>query len=410
MTQVVGPREGRVFHNRLTHTIRVAQVARRLAERLIEDAKTAGLPPPPIDPEVVECAALAHDLGHPPFGHVAEERLCELAEEHGDDNGFEGNAQSFRIVTRLAPHTNEAPGLNLTRASLNAILKYPHRRARKSESLKDPKIKFRRKKFGYYDSDEDAFRFARGGEAGDDKSLEASIMDLADGITYSVHDLEDFHRAGLIPVERLRRNELAREAFITEWSNDPNKPFKEAVDYSSRYENLLDTLGTPDGERLVWTDYVKMQRSTSVLVGNLISAPTIKMTNGRWTLDVAPETDADLRFLQRLTWVYVIQNPSLALQQEGQRQIIERLFKFYLAAVLERRHHLLPGIFGGEYAAVCKGLGSTKRAIPIDKADPAETRLAVDIVASMTDTQAQAIHARISGHSSGLLSESVNNL
>jgi len=122
VTQVVSPGSGYVFHNRLTHTLQVAQVGRRLAERLLklhpkEVAASEG-----VDPDVVEAACLAHDLGHPPFGHIAEEVLNEVAEKAG---GFEGNAQSFRIVTKLAFRSPKYVGLDLSRATLSAILKYP---------------------------------------------------------------------------------------------------------------------------------------------------------------------------------------------------------------------------------------------------------------------------------------------
>lgn len=104
VTQVVGPLEGHVFHNRLTHTLEVAQIARRLAEKLAKENRALAEELGGLDPDVVEAAALAHDLGHPPFGHVAEKELDALARSHGAAEGFEGNAQSFRIVTRLAAH------------------------------------------------------------------------------------------------------------------------------------------------------------------------------------------------------------------------------------------------------------------------------------------------------------------
>lgn len=101
VTQVIAPGEGHVFHNRLTHSLKVAQIARRLAERILSKqsslAEQLG-----VDPDVCEAAALAHDLGHPPFGHVAEKELDRLVVEHGLMDGFEGNAQSFRIVNSLS--------------------------------------------------------------------------------------------------------------------------------------------------------------------------------------------------------------------------------------------------------------------------------------------------------------------
>ncbi|HUG15346.1 MAG TPA: dNTP triphosphohydrolase, partial [Thermomicrobiales bacterium] len=127
ITQVVSPSERVLVHNRLTHTLEVAQVARRLAEKLSADTALADLIEfvGGINPDVAEAAALAHDLGHPPFGHIAEEVLNNLALSSNLTDGFNGNAQSFRIVTRLAMRHLSFTGLNLTRATVNAILKYP---------------------------------------------------------------------------------------------------------------------------------------------------------------------------------------------------------------------------------------------------------------------------------------------
>jgi dGTPase len=139
VTQVVSPGEGEIFHNRLTHSLKVAQIARRFAESFLQRQLDVVATWGGLEPEVAEAAALAHDLGHPPFGHVAEEELDHLvaAEIHGGPNkipndgrseGYEGNAQSFRIVTELTGRRLESShALDLTRATLNAMLKYPWR-------------------------------------------------------------------------------------------------------------------------------------------------------------------------------------------------------------------------------------------------------------------------------------------
>jgi dGTPase len=124
VTQVVAANSGYVFHNRLTHSLQVAQVGRRIAENLNKrQPETRDY----IDPDVVEAACLAHDLGHPPFGHIAEQILNQRTKKFG---GFEGNAQSFRIVTKLASRSPDYGGLDLTAATLAAILKYPWLRGR----------------------------------------------------------------------------------------------------------------------------------------------------------------------------------------------------------------------------------------------------------------------------------------
>lgn len=204
VTQVVAAEEGHVFHNRLTHTLEVAQVARRLAERLLDEqsalAEVLGL-----DAEVAEAAALAHDLGHPPFGHVAEEELDRLVKSAGLMDGFEGNPQSFRVVTKLAKRHEDFDGLNLSRASLNAILKYPWFRQTDGS--------WQERKWGAFHVDGEDFTFAREGFADTYKSAEAEIMDWADDIAYAVHDVEDFYRAGLVPLEQLLSSPEVAEAY-----------------------------------------------------------------------------------------------------------------------------------------------------------------------------------------------------
>lgn len=211
VSQVVAAGEGEVFHNRLTHSIKVGQVARRLAERLRTEAPTdlEGRP----DAEVAEAAALAHDTGHPPFGHVAEAELHRLATADGAD-GFEGNAQSFRILVRLAVREEEPRGLNLTRGVLDACLKYPW--------FRDDEHPKARRKWGAYRSEERDFRFARGLSETDHipaadaaaPRLEAQIMDLADDITYAVHDIET--SCGLASFRCIVREPRAGEPGATE--------------------------------------------------------------------------------------------------------------------------------------------------------------------------------------------------
>lgn len=142
VTQVVSADQGYVFHNRLTHSLKVAQIARRLAEKLLHEQSTLAERLGGLCPDAAEAAALAHDLGHPPFGHLAEEALNDLCKEYNLADGYEGNAQSFRIVTTLAVgdgiDKNAAfiPGLNLTRATLNGLLKYPWMHGNNSKKLK----------------------------------------------------------------------------------------------------------------------------------------------------------------------------------------------------------------------------------------------------------------------------------
>ena len=340
VTQVVSSQEGltHVFHTRLTHTLKVAQIARRLAERLkeMENGKIE------IDPDAAEAAALAHDLGHPPFGHTAEEKLNELVqnvkkEASGQDQeGFEGNAQSFRIVTRLAVRMNNGdnekwtwdknqPGLDLTRATLNAILKYPWMWENNGK---------KNKKFGAYAEDEDAFEFARAGCRDDFRSVEADIMDLADDITYAIHDVEDFYKAGLIPLELFARDEQGKEIddFLEytyeEWKG---KDLLEELDFSHnkkvevkkavrvRINSLTKSLPMNRFKGLPEQIAIFSGNFTNRLLNNWFSKikllddskPKSSKVTFKW-LEVPLEVRMEIEVLKSLTWYYVIEGRSLA--------------------------------------------------------------------------------------------------
>lgn len=161
---------------RLTHTLEVAQIGRHIGMLL------------GCDPDVVDCACLAHDLGHPPFGHNGERALARIAANIG---GFEGNAQTLRILTRLEPKVfhedGRSAGVNLTRASLDAAVKYPWTKD-EAPTRGNGIIST---KFCVYPDDEPVFRWLKRRSPARIKPMECQVMDLADDIAYSVHDVED---------------------------------------------------------------------------------------------------------------------------------------------------------------------------------------------------------------------------
>ena len=199
-TQVVAVGSGDFPRTRLTHSLECAQIGREMGA-------TIGC-----DPDLVDAACLAHDLGHPPFGHNGESALAELAAGCG---GFEGNAQSLRLITRLEAKVPGA-GLNLTRATLDATLKYPwvgppvassaaaSSSSSSAEALDDAAVGRPPGKYGAYADDASIFSWIRADAPPGRPSLEAQVMDWADDVAYSVHDLEDGLHAGLVTLDQLR--------------------------------------------------------------------------------------------------------------------------------------------------------------------------------------------------------------
>jgi dGTPase len=392
VTQVVSPGEGEVFHNRLTHTLKVAQVARRLAEMFLRDRKGQNLAKEwgGIDPDVVEGAALAHDLGHPPFGHIGEDQLNHLARPIVGADGYEGNAQSFRIVTRLAVRRAESRhGLDLTRATLDATLKYPRLGA---EGVS---------KYGAYKDDQDALLFARGLHKENDAhpSIEAQIMDWADDIAYSIHDTEDFYRAGRIPLHLLRASETERERFLEraiKRRTDIGKPFPEShQDLKELFESFCDWLPT----REPYTGTRSQRGRLAAFAGENVSfyVQSTKLLpppgrNGKG-LESPPEHLIQVALLKELTWCYVIDNPALAGHQYGQRKVIRTLFEVFLDAAEDRNWVLFPPQFREEAEDLLQAEGD----IP-----PARcARLVADTIASLTDGQALRLYQRLAGFSQG---------
>jgi dGTPase len=190
-TQVVRAGSGDFPRTRLTHSLECAQIGRELGAAL------------GCDPDLVDAACLAHDLGHPPFGHNGESALAALADPGGmlACGGFEGNAQSLRLLTRLEPKIPGA-GLNLTRATLDAALKYPWFPEEAPAAPGNPTVHLPAK-YGAYHCDISAFEWIRAGAPGRRRCLEAQVMDWADDVAYSVHDVEDGLQAGLISLKNL---------------------------------------------------------------------------------------------------------------------------------------------------------------------------------------------------------------
>lgn len=311
----------------MTHSLQVAQVGRRIAEKLQRDCqKSYGSSTLEIDPDVVEAACLAHDIGHPPFGHIAERELDSIARSKGLKDGFEGNAQSFRIVTRLAMGSTDN-GLNLTRATLNAILKYPWRYGQNSA---------KRDKWGTYDSDKLIFEWTRKlGPGPRLQSDEARLMDWSDDVTYSVHDVDDFYRAGVIPLDQLVVNSEERERFYA--GVFARRKGKLPIDMDERslreaFDALMSVLNVREPYKPTREGRIRLRRVTSTLIRDFVNAVQLEASGSRLQIFIEKRRRAEIFMLKQLTWHYVIKNPALATQQHGQRVIIRQLFDAFYNA------------------------------------------------------------------------------
>lgn len=386
VTQVVSPSGSQVFHNRLTHSLKVAQVGRALAA-FLRQHESADLIEAVggVDPSVVEAASLAHDLGHPPFGHLAEEELCTLLEAAGMVDGYEGNAQSFRIVTRLSVHTADRKGLNLTKATMHALLKYPWTRESSGRG---------HDKYGAYEGERDIFEAIRpqGVATGAPPSVEAALMDWADDVAYSVHDMEDFYRAGLIPLDRLRQPGLEQATFL----DNAIKRLREKGGEPARYpdQDLRQAFTELLGSSPVVAAYTGSHRQraglrsfTSRLIGSFIQAVCLvdPQPGAGGFLKVDPTRRMEVAMLKELTWEYVITNAALTTQQVGQRRIIRTLFEIYMQeASSPGRWTVFPTIYQ-DYLHDAK---SDEKQYP---------RIVADLISGLTEAQAIRLYRRFMG-------------
>ncbi|CAN5366342.1 deoxyguanosinetriphosphate triphosphohydrolase [soil metagenome] len=379
-TQVLSPSAGLdptagldFARNRLTHSLEVAQVGRELAVKL-------GL-----DPDVVDTACLAHDLGHPPFGHNGERALSEWASDIG---GFEGNAQTLRLLTRLEPKVygpddsgcgDRSFGLNLTRASLDASCKYPWP---EKDGVPDPSG---RSKFGFYADDEPAFAWLRAGAPDRVRCIEAQVMDLSDDIAYSVHDFEDAIVSGYLDVPalsaRATHDELVDSMFVWIGGEIDHDGLIAAFD---RLDNLVYWIDSWDGSR---RDSARLKNLTSQLIGRFagesVRATRAAHTEGslaRFQADVVVpfETRAEIAVLKGIVAANVMSTNSRKPIYARQRGILTEL-----ADTLWARPDQLDQGFSEDWAAA--------------DGDAARKRVVIDQVASLTDVSAVAWHDRLTG-------------
>lgn len=381
-TQVVGPREGDTPRTRLTHSLEVAQISRGLG---------AGLG---LDPDLAELAGLCHDIGHPPYGHNGEEALNEVAADCG---GFEGNAQTLRILTKLEPKVvsaaGESYGLNLSRAALDAACKYPRTKTNPDGSINA--------KYGAYDEDAAILHWLREGHTDREPAMEAQVMDWCDDIAYSVHDVEDGIVSGRVDLGVLW--DLVELAALAEkgaraFGGDPTQ----LIDAAGGLRELA-VVNEAAGFDGTLRSYASLKRMTSELVGRYVGV-TIGTTvdtgvdqadaahgaadagvgRASGTLRVPEQALAEVSLLKTIAVLYVMDDPGHIARQDRQR---DRIFRVFDYLTLGAPGSLDP-LFRGWWEEA--------------ETDAARQRVIVDQIATMTESRLERM-ARYSASLSSFL-------
>lgn len=360
-TQVAVPWENDFQRTRLSHSLECAQIGRELGESL------------GADPDLLETACLSHDLGHPPFGHNGEEALAEVAVDCG---GFEGNAQSFRLLTRIEAKTVDANGnsigLNLTRASLDAATKYPW------SNQVNPR------KFGVYADDVEIFNWMRISAPEGRKCIEAQIMDWSDDCAYSVHDLEDAIFAGQVTVNDFERDfDVLYSVMATDYKSDATKD-----EAAAALERLASLSRWPRGFDRTHASLARLKDTTSQLIGRFVGAAEreTRAIHGAGNLSrysanlvIPREAVIEVDLLKAVAGHYLINAAASQERYEKQQVVIRELVEMlYTKAPLE-----LDPIFEDDWKNAAD--------------DAARLRVVIDQIASLTDPGAYALHARLSG-------------
>ena len=347
---------------RLTHTLEVAQLAREMGAAL------------GCDPDLVDVAGLAHDLGHPPFGHNGERELNRIADSIG---GFEGNAQTLRVLTRLEakvinPATGRSAGLDLTRASLDAACKYPWPRRDDTE------------KFGYYADDAEVFHWLREGAPEGRTCLEEQVMDWADDVAYSVHDVEDALHAGHVSLEMF--TSATERENIMDIAHRKYLPLVDPAELSAALDRLLALEFWPTSYDGTHRDLAGLKEFTSQLIGRFCQAaeeatraayPGYPLTRYAATLVVPDGTRAEVAVMKAVTVLYVMRRAGAQEAYAGQRALLAEL----VDVLMRYEGRELESWIAPEYAAAAD--------------DGGRLRVVIDQVASLTDGSAVEWHARL---------------
>lgn len=365
--QLLGIQNDQFFRNRLTHSMEVSQIARSIAHMLGYSKEES---------YVVEAGALAHDIGNPPFGHAGERKLNQISKEFG---GFEGNAQTLRILTTVEQKRADFQGLNLTNRTLFSVIKY---KGQFDKTLDEKKIN--KQKFLY----EDDYNYINkvSEESGIyPRTLDVQIVDLADEIAYAAHDLEDGLRCGKFTVD-----EILHEFYNKYHESESFILLEKIVDESREragYKN----------KNVDSAEYSKLYRKelASRIINTLINDISLIEVDENFINKTGTSNKEELDFanygqlaagLKATTYECINHNDDVYLYEEKGNKILEYLFKYY-----SQKEHIsyLPPEYRAELIMKQYGMPDT-----INKQD-LQHRLIIDYISGMMDTFAINCYDRL---------------
>lgn len=392
-SQVFGAGTGDYYRTRLTHTLEVAQIARHLANKLKNHFINEIHPGLVINPLVVETAAIAHDIGHPPFGHKGEEVLNKLMFDKGLH--FEGNAQNFRILMFLEQH-KKTDGLDLTNAVLLAINKYPF--------IGVPSITPTKKLKGLYKTEWEYINEVRNkwNMPEGKRTLEAQLMDLSDDIAYSTHDIEDGIKAGKIYIDKTSLDEYLDDVVLELKGERYNKLF-ESIDIKSEVEKVLKEYLDRWNKILKECDYdlaATRRENTAFWVNQFVTNVGIIQDDDNWHKVTFVDENSEnfillrkLNILKKLAWVTMVKDLRVQRLQIRSEKIINNLWEVFQDESIGKT--IIPQAWIKRYNSILKCTDQ----------DWNWNRLVSDYISGMTDSYAEKIHSELFGIQSGSIFE-----
>ena len=394
-TQVFGIGQADFYRTRLTHSIEAAQIARAIARNLCEEHPELKRC---VTPELAEAVALAHDIGHPPFGHAGEKTLDDCMKEMSHNAGldgkdclrFEANAQTFHILAAAEPKSPAYSGLNLTRATLTGVTKYPFEQDEDADKF-------------IFSSDLQMAQWALNGNDGLTKSrsgdrqarpktsIVCQIMDWADDCAYSVHDVEDALQAQFLHPGDFDQARFLRRVFdrYEETRSDEDVPKLSMEETCERLTALKRRIIPSDGGG---DERAQLKTALRDILEGLIVMVSLKPLTGSaradfsWRLAVDSESRILAVLCKAVIWEAVITDPRVAAVNTKGREILRELFHLFLEEAIEKRSVAL---FPRYYRPIVeeglnKGLDETARVV-------------CNFLALMTDMDALRLHALLRG-------------